>query len=61
MSTDGGSVWTEIDSNYFTDGADMIVSPFAAGTVFTAGYRNNHMAVSKSTNWGGSWSRNADT
>ena len=29
----------------------------APGTVWTSGYRNNHMAVSKSTNWGGSWSR----
>jgi hypothetical protein len=57
MSTNGGSVWTEIDSNYFSDGMDMVLDDTAPGTVWTSGYRNNHMAVSKSTNWGGSWSR----
>ncbi len=58
MSTDGGSVWTEIDANYFTDGADMILDAISSGTVWSSGDRNNHMAVSKSTNWGSSWSRN---
>ncbi len=57
MSTDGGSVWTEIDSEYYTDGADLIVDPATTGVVWTAGYRSDHMAVSRTTNWGSSWER----
>jgi photosystem II stability/assembly factor-like uncharacterized protein len=57
MSTDGGSVWTEIDSDYFTDGADMLTDPNSSGTIWTAGFHLNHMAVSRSTNWGGTWER----
>jgi len=57
MSTDGGSVWTEIDANYYSDGTDMLTDPNSTGTVWTAGFHLNHMAVSRSTNWGGTWER----
>jgi photosystem II stability/assembly factor-like uncharacterized protein len=57
MSTDGGSVWTEIDANYYTDGMDMVLDDSTPGTVWTAGYYSNHMAVSKTVNWGSSWTR----
>jgi photosystem II stability/assembly factor-like uncharacterized protein len=57
MSTDGGSVWTEIDADYYPDGSDLIVDPVTAGIVWTAGYHLNHMSVSRTTNWGSSWER----
>jgi len=57
MSTDGGSVWTEIDANYYSDGTDMLTDPNSTGTVWTSGFHLNHMAVSRSINWGGTWER----
>ena len=57
MSTDGDSVWTEIDADYYTDGTELIVDPVTSGVVWTAGYKSDHMAVSRTTNWGNSWER----
>ncbi|MBD3370920.1 T9SS type A sorting domain-containing protein [Candidatus Fermentibacteria bacterium] len=61
MSTDGGSVWTEIDTDYYGDGGGMASNPTDSDTYWTVGRALNAgsyvMAASKTTNSGSSWNR----
>lgn len=61
MSTDGGSVWTEIDTDYYGDGGDMTSDPTDSDTYWTVGRALSGssyvMAASKTTNSGSSWNR----
>ncbi len=60
MSTDGGSVWTEIDS-YFTDGGDIAGHPSDPDTWWTGGRKSISgfygISVSRTTDGGSSWER----
>jgi hypothetical protein len=60
MSTNGGSVWTNIES-YYTDGGDFVADPHNNATFYSCGrYYNSPnyvMTASKTTNSGSSWTR----
>lgn len=62
MSTDGGSVWTEIDS-YFDNGAALALDPFdqstlwAGGAVLDSTGTSYIFSVVKTTDAGATWSR----
>ncbi|MBN2621302.1 T9SS type A sorting domain-containing protein [candidate division WOR-3 bacterium] len=60
MSTNGGSVWTNIES-YYTDGGDFVADPQNNTTFYSCGrYYNSPnyvMTASKTTNSGSSWTR----
>ena len=60
MSTDGGSVWSEIDE-YYADGGDLVADPNNHLTYWSGGrYYNGStylMSVSKTTNGGYNWQR----
>jgi len=61
VSSDGGAVWTQIDS-YYNDGGCCIASPHNPGLIFTGGQgpstqTNWSFVVSYSTDAGASWTR----
>jgi hypothetical protein len=45
-----------MDTNYYTDGTDIVHDPTAPSTVWTAGY-SSYLLVSSSTDGGASWTR----
>lgn len=58
MSSDGGAVWTQIDSVWYNDGGCVLAHPDSANVVMTGGMTSNgHFGVSVSHDTGRTWTR----
>lgn len=58
MSSDGGAVWTQIDSMWYNDGGCVLVHPESANVVITGGQTSpGYFGVSVSRDSGRTWTR----